>query len=188
MVDTTADAKGVVGRGLAGGIAAWIVGYLAVYLVHASEIENSLSSSVLNALTDENVTWKLVGWLFYNAHNVTVKIPGLLGGQTAQNFVAGAEETALTAFLVVPPLLLVAAGIAAVWNTAEEPTTAARNGAAVTLGYLPLSIAGAVVFAVTVGDATAGPNLVTAVLLAGAVYPLLFGALGGLAGGHLSAE
>ena len=38
------------------------------------------------------------------------------------------------------------------------------------------------------GDVTAGPNLLTAVLLAGLVYPLLFGAVGGLVGGHLSAE
>ncbi|WP_436927454.1 transporter [Halosimplex amylolyticum] len=187
MADTTTDTKRVVAGGLAGGIAAWLVGYLAVYLTHASEIENSVGSTVLNLLTDENVTWKIVGWLFYNAHNVTVRIPGVFG-QTAQNFVAGAEETALTAFLVVPPLLLVVAGIATVWNTADDPTTAARNGAAVLLGYLPLSVAGAVLFAVSVGDATAGPNLVTAVLLAGAVYPLLFGAIGGLVGGHLSAE
>ncbi|WP_459192646.1 transporter [Halosimplex sp. J119] len=187
MVDRSTDTKRVVAGGLAGGIAAWVLGYLALYLTHASNIENSLGSNVLSALTDENVTWKLVGWLFYNAHNVTVKIPGLFGGQTAQNFVAGAEETALTAFLVVPPLLLVAAGIVAAWNTASEPTTAARNGAVVVLGYLPLSVAGAILFAISVGDATAAPNLVTAVLLAGVVYPLLFGAVGGLIGGHLSA-
>ena len=73
-------------------------------------------------------------------------------------------------------------------DQAADPTSAARNGAAVMLGYLPLSVIGAVLFAVSVGDATAGPDLVTAVLLAGMVYPLVFGAVGGLVGGHLSAE
>lgn len=187
MADGTADTKRVVGGGLAGGIAAWVVGFLVVYLLTASEIENSLGSGVLEALTNENVTWKLVGWIFYNAHNVTIKIPGFFG-QTAQNFVVGSEETALTALLVLPPLLLAVAGAAAAWNTAAAPTAAARNGAAVVLGYLPLSVVGAVLFSVSVGDATAGPNLVTAVLLAGAVYPLVFGAIGGLVGGHLSAK
>ncbi|WP_123532826.1 transporter [Halosimplex salinum] len=182
-----ADTKRVAGGGLAGGIAAWVVGYLVVYLLNASEIENSLGSGVLEALTNENVTWKLVGWIFYNAHNVTVKIPGLFG-QTSQNFVAGSEEAALTALFVVPPVLLVAAGVAAAWNTAADPTTAARNGAGVVLGYLPLSVLGVFLFAVSVGDATAGPNLVTGALLAGAVYPFVFGAVGGLVGGHLSAE
>lgn len=187
MGDERANTKRIVAGGLTGGIAAWLLGYLAVYLAHATDLENSLGSAVLTFLTDESVTWKLVGWLFYNAHNVTVTIPGFTG-QTAQNFVTGAEETALSALLVVPPVLLVAAGVAAAWNTAASPATAARNGAAVVLGYLPLSIAGAVLFTVTVGDASAGPTLVTAVLLAGAVYPLAFGAVGGLIGGHLSAD
>ena len=187
MANGTTDTKRVVGGGLAGGIAAWLIGYLVVYLRNANEIENSLGSGVLEALTNENVTWKLVGWIFYNAHNVAVKIPGFFG-QTAQNFLAGSEETALTALFVLPPVLLIAAGVVTAWNTVADPTSAARNGAAVMLGYLPLSVIGAVLFAVSVGDVTAGPDLVTAVLLAGLVYPLVFGAVGGLVGGHLSAE
>jgi len=185
MVDT--DAKRAAGRGLAGGIGAWILGYLVVYLLHGSSIRNSFGSDVLGIFTGDPVAWKLVGWLFYNAHNVAVQITLL--GQRSVNFVAGAEEATLTALYLVPPLLLVLAGALAAWNTAAEPTTAARNGAAVALGYLPLSLVGAVVFAIGSGDGpSAGPALVTAVLLAGAVYPLVFGAVGGLAGGHLSAE
>ncbi|QLH82701.1 transporter [Halosimplex pelagicum] len=185
MVDT--DAKRAAGRGLAGGIAAWILGYLVVYLLHGSSIQNSFGSDVLEVFTGEPVAWKLVGWLFYNAHNVAVQIS--LFGQRSVNLVAGAEEAALTALFALPPVLLVLAGAVAAWNTAADPTTAARNGAAVALGYLPLSLAGAVLFAIGSGDgASAGPALVTAVLLAGLVYPLVFGAVGGLAGGHLSAD
>ncbi|WP_436930323.1 hypothetical protein [Halosimplex halobium] len=185
MVDT--DAKRAAGRGLAGGVAAWILGYLAVYVLHGTNIENSLGSQILEFLTGDAVTWKLVGWLFFNAHNVTVTVPGFLG-ESAWNFVAQSDEAALTALFVLPPVLLVLAGFAAAWNAADAPTTAARNGAAVVLGYFPLSVAGAVLFTIGNEDATAGPTLVTAVLLAGTVYPLLFGAAGGLAGGHLSAD
>jgi hypothetical protein len=182
MVDT--DAKRAAGRGLAGGIAAWILGYLVVYLLHGSSVQNSFGSDVLEVFTGEPVAWKLVGWLFYNAHNVAVQIS--LFGQRSVNLVASAEEAGLTALFAVPPVLLVVAGAVAAWNTAVEPTTAARNGAAVALGYLPLSVAGAVLFAIGGDDASAAPALVTAVLLAGLVYPLVFGAVGGLAGGHLS--
>jgi len=184
MGDT--DAKRAAGRGLAGGIAAWILGYLVVYLLHGGSVRNSFGADVLEVFTGDPVAWKLVGWLFYNAHNVAVQISLL--GQRSVNLVAGAEEAALTALFLVPPVLLVLGGAVAAWNTAAEPTTAARNGAAVVLGYLPLSLAGAVLFAIGGEDASAGPALVTAVLLAGLVYPLVFGAVGGLAGGHLSAD
>ncbi|QPV63392.1 hypothetical protein I7X12_01790 [Halosimplex litoreum] len=185
MVDT--DAKRAAGRGLAGGIAAWILGYLVVYLLHGSSVRDSFGSNVLEVFTGEPVAWKLVGWLFYNAHNVAVQISLL--GQRSVNLVAGGEEAALTALFALPPVLLALGGAVAAWDTATEPTTAARNGAAVVLGYLPLSLAGAVLFAIGSGDGpSAGPALVTAVLLAGVVYPLVFGAVGGLVGGHVSAE
>lgn len=187
MNETATDPKRAVAGGLAGGVAAWLAGYLVVFVLRGSEVENSLGSAVVELLTGENVTWKLVGWIFFNAHFVSVRIPGLFG-QTARNFITGSGGNTPPLLPVLPPLLLVLAGVAAAWNAAADPTTAARNGAAVALGYLPLSLVGALVFAVSVGDATAGPTLVTAVLLAGAAYPLVFGAVGGLVGGHFSAE
>lgn len=187
MSDNDATTRRLVGGGVAGGIAAWALGYLATHLLAAAEIENWVGSDVLDYLAGEDVTWKLVGWLFYNAHNVAIRVPGLFG-ESARNFVAGADDPALTALFALPPVLLAAAGAATAWNTAAAPTTAARNGAAVVLGYLPLSILGSVLFTVSVGDASASPAPVTAALLAGVVYPAVFGAVGGLAGGHVSSE
>jgi len=40
-------------------------------------------------------------------------------------------------------------------------------------------VIGALLFRYSVGDGSVAPDLVTAVLLAGAVYPALFGAVGG---------
>lgn len=188
MARTDTSTARVAGGGLAGGIGAWLLGYLVVYVLHGSDIRNSFGSSVIELFTDGPVTWKLVGLLFYNAHNVAVQIPDVpfLGGG-AVNVVARGDEAALTVLFALPPVLLLAAGAVAAWNAAEAPATAARNGASVALGYFPLSLAGAFLFAIG-GEEAAGPSLVTAALLAGLVYPLVLGAVGGLVGGHLSAD
>jgi len=85
-------------------------------------------------------------------------------------------------FLVPPVLLVLAGALVAVAGRAEGPLRGAVGGATVTVAYLPLSVVGAFLFAISVGDATAGPTLATAVLLAGIVYPLVFGAIGGALG------
>ena len=133
---------------------------------------------MLAFLTGEGVTWKLVGWLFYNVHLVSVRIPGLFGG-TTRNFATGADDPGVVAALALPPLLLGLAGLAAAWRTSGDRSVSARNGAAVALGYLPPSVAGAFLFELSAGDATAGPVVLTAVLVAGLAYPLVLGAVGG---------
>jgi len=47
-------------------------------------------------------------------------------------------------------------------------------------------VIGAFLFRYTVGDGSVAPDLITAVLLAGAVYPAVFGAIGGAASSLLS--
>ena len=46
-------------------------------------------------------------------------------------------------------------------------------------GYLVLSVVGAFLFEVTVGDASGAPALLPAIVLAGLLYPVVFGAAGG---------
>jgi hypothetical protein len=53
------------------------------------------------------------------------------------------------------------------------------SGTFVVTGYLTLAILGVVPFGHAVGDGSIAPNAMTAVLLAGAIYPAVFGALGG---------
>lgn len=188
MARTDTTTTQIAGVGIGGGVGAWLLGYLLVYVLHGSRIRNSFGTDVLEIFTGDPVTWKLAGWLFYNAHNVAVQVPGILGiGSGTVNFVARADEPGMTVLFFVPPVLLILAGVVTAWDTAEDPTTAARNGGAVALGYLPLSLAGVFLFAVG-GDDSAGPILVTGVLLAGLVYPLIFGAVGGVVGGHLSSS
>jgi hypothetical protein len=61
---------------------------------------------------------------------------------------------------------------------AGDVTDAAFAGASVAVGYLPLSLLGIVVFEVSLGSSSGGPDPVLAVGLAGVVYPVVFGTIG----------
>lgn len=168
------------GLAAAGGVLAYLVGYALTYAVVGQDVSNSLAARVLEVATGDPGTWKLVGWVFYNAHYVSVEVPGLFGS-TAVNLVG---ETFTSALLVFPPAALLVGGAAvAVLGRTAAPVAGGVAGVAVTLGYLPLAAVGAVLVGIDVGDATAGPTVAAAVLLAGLVYPLVFGAVGGAVGG-----
>ena len=123
-----------------------------------------------------------MGWVFYNTHFVdTVGSFSAFGLDVTRSINLVGDEFSAVLYLV-PALVLVAAGIA-VARAAGTPTTgsdAALAGGTVVAGYLPRAVAGALLFG-TAGDAgSVGPALVPAVGLAGVVYPVVFGALGGV--------
>ena len=163
-----------------GGALAYLVGYALTYAAVGQEVSNSLAARVLEIATGNPGTWQLVGWVFYNAHNVAAEVPGLFGS-TAVNLVG---ETFSPVLFVLPPAVLVVGGAAvAVLGRVHRPVAGAVAGLAVTIGYLPLVAVGATAVGIDVGDATAGPTVAAAVLIAGLVYPLVFGAVGGAIGG-----
>ena len=167
--------------GAVAGAAAYLLGYLTVYVTQSGRIEEGLSG--LNFLAelfggDPISAWQVSGWLFYNAHFVETVSPAVFGGTSSRNLLMQAEGAGYLLF--VPPVLLLVAGLAAGRVAgAETPLDGARSGALVAAGYLPLAVVGAFLFRYAVGDGSVAPDLVTAVLLAGAVYPAAFGALGG---------
>lgn len=160
-----------IGAGAAAGIAAWVLTYLITYLVTASDFRNSL----FGQFTDVPV-WKSVGWVFFNAHFVETvfEIP-IFGG--SGSFIGGDDGFTVLLY-IVPVLLLLGAGLI-VGRYGGAPRLnagrAALAGATLTVGYLVLSIIGVVLFPTE----NVTPDAVTAVLLAGIVYPLLFGGVGG---------
>lgn len=173
-------------NGIVAGGLAWLVGYLLVYVTHAGSVAERLRgfNFVVDIFGGEPIpTWQAIGWLFYNAHGVETNIP-VLGRTVDQNFVA--VEGSLSVLYLVPPLLLVAAGVGTAWLAeVEAPDSSAIVGALVVGGYLPLSAIGIVAFGHAVGEGTMAPEAVLGVLLAGIVYPLVFGAIGGVLGGRL---
>ena len=180
--DRPSGTSGIV-AGAAAGAAAYVVGYLFAYVTQAGAIEDQLAGFNLFADLfggDPIPTWQAVGWVFYNGHFVDTKVPSLVGGSQLTNLISQADGGSLTLLYVVPPVLLILAGlVASRVAEAAEPADGAKAGAFVLAGYLPLAVIGALLFRYSVGDGTVAPDLVTAVLLAGAVYPAAFGAAGG---------
>ena len=167
------------------GAVAFALAYVLVYALTISAVQDSLLTGIGDA-----PPWKVVGWVFFNAQFVTttltVDLP-LVGGTDAVNFIT--ESDALSAVLyLIPPALLTAAGLAvARLDGATETARALRLGPGVALGYLPLSVLGALLFAVSFGSDSGGsPTLLTAVVLAGIVYPAVFGTLGSVIGTTLA--
>ncbi|MFC6754424.1 transporter [Halorubrum tibetense] len=186
------DTTSRLAAGAAGGIAAYVLGYLLVYVTQRGGIEEQLEAFNFIADlfgSDPIPSWQAVGWVFYNAHFVVTEVPVPFGGVRSENFIAGSDEGTLTALYVVPPLLLLLAGLAAgrIAN-ADDPAVGAQAGALLVIGYLPLAVIGALLFGYSIGDGTIAPDLITAVLLAGVVYPVAFGAIGGAASTLLGGE
>lgn len=175
----TSDAIG----GAVGGAVAYVLGYLFVYATQSSRVEEQLRGFNFFADLfggDPIPTWKAVGWTFYNSHFVDTQVPALIGGAQSISLISQAEGGSLTFLYVIPPVLLLLAGLVAARSAnATEPADGARAGALVLAGYLPLVILGALLFRYAAGDGAVAPDIITAVLLAGAVYPAVFGGIGG---------
>lgn len=186
------DTPSRLATGAAGGVVAYLLGYLFVYVTQRGSVEDQLAGFNLIADllgSDPIPAWQAVGWVFYNAHFVATEVPSPVGGVRSENFIAAADDGTLTALYLVPLLLLLAAGMAVGrFANATEPADGARAGGFVVVGYLPLAVVGAILFGYSVGDGTIAPDLLTAVLLAGIVYPAALGALGGVASTYLGSD
>lgn len=169
--------------GAAVGAGAYLVGYVLTYLL-----------AVVDGATAEGVDtlWRGVGWLFYSAHNIVIEVDlEVLAGEgvsytnalTNPERVGGVTGTIPEAvYLLVPIVILVAAGFL-VYKIADEPDLSTRGsaglGATVLFGYYALAIVGMFLFTLTFGPNAVGPWLgMSFVVLA--VYPLIFGAIGGV--------
>lgn len=168
-----------VALGSGAGVAAFVVGSVVTYLAAASTVRSSTARQLFEALGGDLPTWKVVGWVFFNAHGVATRIPGLLSAGTV-DLIARADAFPVLLY-VVPPVTLLAAGVVAGMRTEARDAVAGLVG-----GYLVLTALAVAVVGVTVGETTVGPVLLPALALAGICYPLLFGGLGVVAGTGLT--
>lgn len=180
--------RGPLARGALAGVGAWLLGYLTTYVWKAEAVSEALQGVgfVSQLLGGEAVpAWKGVSWLFLNAHFVATRFPTIAGGTRTANFVTG--EDGSTLLLALPPLLLVAAGLLTAYGRPASLSERAKVGATVALGYLPVSALVALLTTHAIGntEAAIAADPVTAVLLAGLVYPVVFGAVGGAASSAL---
>lgn len=192
------------------GVGAYASGFLAIYAwlggqvgtmanevtahVEFSTAETTVvSDPTLAALVGDGglsaTTW--AGWLFHSAHFVPLDVtnPAVrFGTGSVPNLVLAAEGSLVTLVLLLPPVLLaLAGGLASLGR--PGPTAGARRGATVVVGYLPLAVAGALVFVAEPSiwrRGAVGPDLLASVLLMGLAYPVVFGGVGGWLRGALA--
>lgn len=176
--NTDADSLPLVPGALAG-VAAWVLGYVFTYLLVSSDLRESGLNQFAQAFGDGDATYELVGWVFFNSHFADTVIDAGFFGTEATNFIGG--EDGFTALLyVIPVALILASGLAiGRYQGVTDVNDGAIAGALVVPGYLVLSIVGAFLFRVEAGGASGQPDLLPAIVLAGIVYPVVFGAIGG---------
>lgn len=178
------DSEMPIVAGIAAGLVAWLGGYVFTYVVAADEIRNSGLNRIVEALSGDAATYEIVGWVFYNAHFVDTVFQNLpIVGSVTANYVGG--EDGFTAALYAIPIALLCLGGAATaaYSHAADVTEGIRAGVALVPGYLLLSVAGVFLFEVTTGSASATPDQLAGIVLAGVVYPIVFGSIGGVAVG-----
>ena len=167
--------------GAAAGLAAWILGYVLAYLLVGSDVRESRLNQFAQTFGDGDATYELVGWVFFNAHFVDTLIDAGFFGTGTTNFVGGEDGFAALLYLI-PPAFLIIAGVAlARYSGSVDPAEGAVTGALVAPGYLLLSVVGAFLFRVEAGGASGQPDLLPAIVVAGVLYPVVFGAIGGAA-------
>lgn len=175
----------MVGRGAVAGLCAFIASYGITYGWRAPAVADSLRGvNVLATLlgVDAIPTWKGVAWVFYGAHGVATRVPTPGGGTELVNVIEqSGDGTVALLYVLVPVVLVLAGAVTARLSGTRSPAAGATAGATVVVGYVVPAVGGIVIAAHAIGDtgASIAPDPVAGVLLAGLLYPVACGALGG---------
>lgn len=171
-------------EGAIAGAVAWIAGYALTALVVLARMSETQLGEISEG-TGGGSGIDFVGWVFFNSHFVDVVVEADvlgLGGSRAVSFIGSDGFTPL--LYLVPVALLIGAGLAVGRSLGVTRTVdGVIAGVLVVPAYLVLSAIGAVLFRVStaaLGASFSGqPELLPALLLAGVVFPAVFGAIGG---------
>lgn len=171
------------------GAGAYLIGYFIIYvvtkqrgLIAMQRVEltpKSETTTFATYLKEATIpVWKSAGWLFYSAHSVPITVPRDRLPLILVNLI-GAAGGALVVLYVLPPLILMSAGWIATRNKeSSSPTKLLIAGGMISLGYVPLALAGTVLFAVNRSGIALHPDILFGVVVAGLLYPAVFGAIG----------
>ena len=154
-----------------GGAVAFVGGLILAGIL--GTIDSGLDSDSDVSLLNE------LGWTFYSSHYF-VDID--LQFDTHNVIADGDPQLPEVLFYLVPVVVLVAAGFVVAKTVAQgrSSTDWAVAGATITAGYLPLIVIGTFLFQHSESVVTAAPELGESLLFAGLVFPILFGAIGGV--------
>jgi len=177
MMDIPAVRKATLLRGAAGGVIAFAFGYLITWVLAGTKAASITGYGPFGGAIPD---WKALFWLLYDAHFVGTRTPEVFG--PGGFFLGGGDLLDTVSLLgveylyLVPVVVLVVAG-AVLATRADVPTPrdGAIVGATLAIGYLAAVILG--LFPTT--QAGIAPSPPRALVIAGIVYPIVFGAIGG---------
>jgi hypothetical protein len=152
--------------GAVAGALAWLAGYAA-----AVEAARRLFGS-------PNPAWG--AFLFYDVHLVPLTPVGGVTRAGGNAVVRMFGPVGLVGGVVPACLLVVAGGVVAWRANARSLRAGAVAGAAVTAGYLPLSVLGALVSTERFFGGVYHPELLATAAVAGVAFPVVFGGIGGV--------
>lgn len=164
-------------RGAVAGGVTFLLGYLVTWILAGTKAANITATGPFGGSIPD---WKAVLWLFYDSQFVGTRTPTVTGPDGA---LWGGGELIDTVSLLgveylyaVPIVLLVGAGVAVASTTdATTPRDGLMAGITVTAGYFGLTVLGLFV----ASESGIAPSPLRALVVAGVVYPIAFGALGG---------
>ena len=172
--------------GLIYGAIAFLVAFVATigfFIFRLSEI-NETGFQLARLFPEEQI--EALGWVFYNAHTVDITVSTANGamGETI-NYLEAIPQLNTTVFYAIPAVLLFLAGYVVASRVRDSLSggTAIAAGASVAIGYVPLFVAGTFVLKIESFGATAGPQLGAPLLVAGTLFAVVCGGVGGLLGG-----
>ena len=189
--------------GLLLGMVAFVGTYAVMYSLRAERVASAVAGLPLALSTSTPEVPQVVGWLVYRAHFVPIEYSvtgaGSDSGELSFGSFPGAGDLVAALepglLLFVPLFMLFICGFyTAIQCDISTPKTGAVAGATVVVGYLLLVVVAVAaltwslslaVFNLTL-TASIGPEEIQAVFIAGVVYPLVGGALGGAAAGSVS--
>lgn len=164
-------------RGGVAGVAAFGLGYVLTWVLAGNRASKLVVDGPFGGFVPN---WRAVLWVFYDSHLVGTETPRIVGpggDLWARGEIVNTVDALNVEFLyAVPVVLLLVAGA---WVAAAVGASDARNGAiaggAVAAGYLLAVVVG--LFAAP--DGGVAPNTLRALVVAGLVYPVAVGAVGG---------
>lgn len=173
------------GYGAVAGVLAFVLNYVVAFsLWSATSFPETYEGVASELVTGQVADWVFAGWLLYGAQFVDIVATlsaGPASAEVAVNAVDIVGQSSTDILYVTVPALLVVAGVGlARSHGAQSLSDGAITGAAAAIGYFPLVAAGVFVFATEGSLGTAQPAFAEAVLIAGVIYPTVFGALGGV--------
>lgn len=176
-----------IGVGAVGGVFAYLIGFTITYLLKGRAVSESLSLPF--DLGPDVPTWIVVGWLFHGMHQVNLVATATGAGRTRRELVAVSSFGFWESWLIlVPAVVITLVGVRTALGTTDLQS-GALTGASMAAGYLIAVVAGTVLFTYTVSagglSVSVAPDLISGVVLAGVLFPAVFGTVGGLLGSRL---